>query len=259
MLVIFVAIFYLLYTKKVEERKEETITVAVYDAVILFIRGDVQVRLSDINRWIDAVPGMTLSGGDSLKTEIDSWAEIGFREDFENVIKVKEKTHVDFIGLYPVKLGLLKGEIRSLVERLEEGSTFEIETPTAICGARGTGWDTRFDGRMVIADTYENEIYFFKLSEKGIIEEFPIIEAGQRCILKGPDEPIIMEDVPPDRIEDWNRWKDDFAKKTISITSNKKKTDNIKKKPKVWVQQLDNGDFQLMISEEEEKQEEKHP
>lgn len=189
----------------------EKLVIASEKAVILFMEGDVKIKTMGDTSWKIADVGMTLYKGDSLRTGRDSWAEIGIGKNFMNVVRVKEETQIELTELGPITLGLLKGEIRSLVEKLGKETTFEIKTPTAVCGARGTGWDTNTDGRRVIVDAYEDEVYFYAIDRNGEpIMDDPIIEAGNRGVLTDPLQPITIQDIPPDRIKDWNDWKEDY-------------------------------------------------
>lgn len=144
-----------------------------------------------------------LTKDNSLKTGPNSWAEIDI-DGYKSTIRVKEKTLVEFMHFAPVRISLLNGELRSLVEGLDKGTTFEIKTPTAVCGARGTGWDTKTDGKEVMVDTYEEEVYFQSQNKK--IKG--MIKSGKRGILKDPAQPIDIKDIPLDKIRDWNKWKD---------------------------------------------------
>jgi len=189
---------------------EEKLAISAEEAAILFLEGSVKVKSLKTNRWANAVANMVLSRGDKLKTGTNSWAEIGFGKDFVNIVRVKENTLVELIDLGPIKIGLLKGEVRSLVESLSRDTTFEVRTPTAVCGARGTGWDTNTDGKKVIVDAYEDEVYFYSLSKEGAD---PIIKAGKRGILDDPLKPILIKDLPFERMKDWSKWKDDFSKR----------------------------------------------
>jgi hypothetical protein len=94
------------------------------------------------------------------------------------------------------------------------GSTFEIKTPTAVCGARGTGWDTGTDGSKVTVDTFEREVYFYPLSGEGEPVEDPIIGAGKSGLLEGPGAPITIGDLAPGKMDDWNAWKEDVSDRT---------------------------------------------
>lgn len=184
---------------------------AAGEAAILFMEGDVAVKPAGSASWKSADAGTILYEGDSVRTGRNSWAEIGIGEGFRNVVRVKENTLTELTGLGPVRLGLLKGELRSLVERLSADTSFEIKTPTAVCGARGTGWDTSTDGAQVVVDAYEDEVYFYPVDKDGKpVMDDPVIEEGNRGVLTDPFQPITIQDIPPDRIKDWNDWKEDY-------------------------------------------------
>ncbi|MEE8360459.1 MAG: FecR family protein [Candidatus Omnitrophota bacterium] len=173
-------------------------------AIILYKEGDVTVKAQGSARWTDASIDMRLKEGGSLKTGADSWVEIGVVTDYENVMRVAENTLVELTGLDPVKISLLKGEIRSLVEGIGSGSTFEIDTPLAVCGVRGTGWDTQTNGNQVLVDTYEDNVYF--APKNGPKKE--IIRQGKRGIFKSRGRAIKIKNVSRDRIKSWNEWKE---------------------------------------------------
>ena len=177
------------------------------EAIIIQVEGDVKIRATKEKEWREAEARLRLSKDDMLKTAADSWAEVGFGEELKNVIKVKEETTVKFTEVGPIVLGLLNGEIRSLVEALTEDSTFQIRTPTAVCGARGTGWDTATDGEKVIIDAYEENVFFQPVID-GKVGAESIIEAGKRAVLKDPSIPFTLEDLPADKLEAWNQWKE---------------------------------------------------
>lgn len=189
--------------------EEERLAVAAEKAVVLFMRGSVKVKSEGSERWKAARVDLMLAARGSLKTGSNSWAEIGFGEDFKNAVRIREKTLVEFIDLGPVEIGLLEGEIRSLVEGLAKDSTFEIKTPTAVCGARGTGWDTNTDGKRVVVNVYEEKVYFTPLPGEGAGVD-PIINAGKSGSLEDPARPVIIKDLDPGKMEDWNKWKKDF-------------------------------------------------
>jgi hypothetical protein len=194
-------------TPGVEAQQGQNMTLIARKAVILFVQGDVMMKNDRTIKWLDATTGTTLKQGDSLKTGRNSWAEIGVVTEFENVVRVRESTLVKLIDLRPIRISLLDGEVRSLVEGLERGSTFEIETPTAVCGARGTGWDTRTDGKSVEVDAYEKKVYFKPL-KKGIKKK--TIRAGKSGVLDPSAKDIKISKLSKEKIKKWKRWKKDF-------------------------------------------------
>ena len=194
----------------------EEFAIVTDEAVILDLAGDVKTKLGVSGSWIDAQVGMVLHSAGEIKTGPGSWAEIGFEMGIgnENVIRIKENSAVQIAQIKPVSLSLMSGQIRSLVQNLPAGSTFEIKTPTAVCGARGTGWDTGTDGSRVTVETFEREVYFYPVSGEGEAVEDPIIGAGKSGLLEGPGVPITIGDLAPGKMDDWNAWKEDMSNRT---------------------------------------------
>lgn len=186
-------------------------------AVVIKVSGKVRIKEKKSRKWKDAEERMFLGSGDTIKTEKDSWAEIGFGEEADNIIKVKESTEVELSDFGPITLDLLLGEIRSLVEKLESDSTFEIRTPTSVCGARGTGWDTNTDGKKVTVDAYENDVFFQTIDKRGKVLEESVINAGKRAVLSDIASPISILNVPPEKLNNWKKWKDLLPSKLKDI------------------------------------------
>lgn len=117
---------------------------------ITFIRGRLDkvagnVKLTDrqgVTR--DARPGDTIEEGCRIVTGIDGMAEIVF--DNGNAMTLKSGTSVSVLklvidpktGEYENLFQTDGGQIKSRIEKLRGKSKFEIKTPTALCGARGT-------------------------------------------------------------------------------------------------------------------------
>lgn len=193
-------------------------------AVVLFMQGDVKVKKMGLIEWEYAEEGMVLCSGDQLKTGADSWAEIGLGEDHRNVVRIQEETLIELAVLGSAEINLLKGELRALVEKLRKDETFEIMTPTAVCGARGTGLDTITDGIKSVVDVYEDSIYFASKSKP---KEGLIIKTGKRGILEDPAKPITIKDVPIAKMRDWERWKKDFLQRRDAAKGIKGKIEKI--------------------------------
>ncbi|MDD5680626.1 MAG: FecR domain-containing protein, partial [Candidatus Omnitrophica bacterium] len=115
----------------------ENTSAAADNGIILFMQGDVKVKSAKSEVWINAGKGMVLSNGDNIKTGAQSWAEVGFGKGFKNSVRVQENSHAVFTDLGAIKINLIQGELRSLVEKLGKNAVFEIKTPVSICGVRG--------------------------------------------------------------------------------------------------------------------------
>ena len=237
-------------------RIEQTTTEITDCARVLFLKGDARVKSPAGSSWEGLKSGYELMEGYQLKTGPDSWVELGLGEGSKNVVRVKENTLVNFSRLGPVELVLLKGEVRTLIERLDEGSKFEIKTPTAVCGARGTGWDTAVSGKEVAVDVYEHKIYFDTLSKEGEVAQRTIIGTGKEGSVSDYSQSPEIRDVAPEKMEDWEAWRDDLDKRMeagqVGDSMSGKDDSDSAQKPKVWVEKTEEGDFQLMVNEEKE-------
>jgi len=186
---------------------------AAREAKIIFMKGDVKIQRGGSGGWTDAENGLVLSIGDKIKTGKKSWVEIGIGEGYENVVRLQKETLTEIKNLGPVRISLLNGELRTLLEKLDPDETFEVVTPTAVCGARGTGWDTITDGIESIVDVYEDSIFFGKLAADGSMMADPIIKAGKRGVLKDPAKPIKIKNVPLGRKREYSKWKKGFIQR----------------------------------------------
>lgn len=212
----FCALAAVLFSFPAAYAQKQEFAIVTDQAVILDLAGDVDAKLGPSSAWINAEAGMVVPQGGEIKTGPESWAEIGFEVGIgnENVVRLKENSDFTLVQAKPVRIELLTGTIRTLVQNLPAGSTFEIKTPTAVCGARGTGWDTATDGTKVTVDVYEREVYFYPLSGGGEPVADPIIGRGKSGLLEGPGKPITISDLAAGKMDDWNKWKDDMSKRT---------------------------------------------
>jgi hypothetical protein len=111
---------------------------------LIFLQGDVEVKLKGEKDWKKARLYMELYPGDKIRTKLASDAELKFEDG--SVLKIKENTIVDirkilFDHLKETTKSSIKlwiGKIKAILESLRPDSTFHIHTPSAIIGVRGT-------------------------------------------------------------------------------------------------------------------------
>ena len=124
---------------------------AYLDSAVTFVEGDVLILKKDAKKWQPATPGDSLSEGDNVKTLATSRVKLQFASGGRVILK--EDTSLDIVTLDSsdpekatgTELYLTKGEIKASIKRLEQGSTFEIKTPIAVCGIRGTVFYVKVD------------------------------------------------------------------------------------------------------------------
>ncbi len=92
----------------------------------------------------DAVPvavGTNVNAGDILRAKSKSKAEVTFTDG--NMMRIAENTRIR-ITQYSTEAGqksyfnLFRGKTQAVVDKIKKGSNFEVHTPTAICGVRGS-------------------------------------------------------------------------------------------------------------------------
>lgn len=113
--------------------------------VFVKISGNVRLTPKDSGPSRMATINDTVNEGDTVETGADGLAEISFENG--NGMNLSQNTKVSVTKLsqdpktnqYDNKFDVSMGKVKSRIEKLKETkSTFEVRTPTAICGARAT-------------------------------------------------------------------------------------------------------------------------
>lgn len=108
-------------------------------------KGNVQVKKSGGEKSFSVFKGMALTQGDTIITDRDAWVSIEIDE--KTKVKVDEKTQININRLMEdneeqtedTRFNLRGGKVWSNIGKsLNAGSKYEIKTPTAIMGVRGT-------------------------------------------------------------------------------------------------------------------------
>lgn len=185
--------------------KEE---VAADEVEVISFSGSVQVRLSTKNDYSPVEAGMLLQSGDAIKTGPDSQVELGFDEKDQNVVRVEADTSVTLLLNGDEKIELLEGEVFSLVRDLPSGSAFEIKTPTAVAGARGTEWVTKVQGEETVVEAYQDQPYVKGIDEQGRVEAKEIVIApGFSTSLRRFQPPAPVIRIPEARQARWQQMR----------------------------------------------------
>ena len=143
-------------------------------AEIISIEGDVRVLPKGWIDWIKADIGMSLRKGDRLKTGPDSECNLVFDRRRKNSVGILENSDVIILLKDKEKIEIIDASIYARLLDIPIGSEFEIKTPTAVCGARGTGLGVKGDKESTEASAYKNDIYVTNEAgeKKGIKQGF---------------------------------------------------------------------------------------
>ena len=114
------------------------------------MEGQAEVLRASAAGWTPLKPGDAVNLGDQVRTAAGSKLKLLFRDDSVVTLAPGSTLKIDqqVVGTAPVSsFSLLVGTIRALVtDRYgAAGAKFEVETPTAVAGVRGTGFITSYD------------------------------------------------------------------------------------------------------------------
>ncbi len=179
-------------------------------AEITSLSGTAEVMLSGAEEYSPAEEGMVLEAGDKIKTQADSSCELSFNEDNSNVVRMSENTGVEVILSGDEKLEMEEGEVFSSVNKLSNDSAFEIRTPTAVSGARGTDWVTKVSEDGTEVEAIDSTPYVRHFESAGIVsKELTLIKQGQATSVKRFERPLPPKPVAFERVEKWKNIKQD--------------------------------------------------
>jgi len=164
-----------------------------------------QAEIGRGGTWQPATVGAAIHTGDELRTGTPGHLRIVFQDD--SVVTISDGSHlvVDQQVFDPNRgvarslLELLRGKVRSLVGEYYHtvGNTYEVKTPTAVCGVRGTEFVTSYD-----SDTETTEV----IGISGHVEVHSILDPTGPGVLITAHEVTTVQrgrmPAPPQRVED---------------------------------------------------------
>jgi len=174
---------------------------------IVHMEGDVTICRQGEEEFKPAAVDDVLFTGDQIKTKAGAYVEIAFDDEEENVVRINENSHVALLLKENEKIELVDGKIYSTVNKLQSGSSFEIRTPTAVCGVRGTEWSTTADSQNTTVETFQNNTYIKTVNEDGSLSAETVVTQGYRTQVPRFKPPMPFTQLTPQDHERWNAWK----------------------------------------------------
>jgi hypothetical protein len=183
---------------------------------IVFIEGNVQVQDAIIKTWKKAELGTPLNIGDSIRTARRSKADIVVDKENKHTVRVEEQTLVVLNSTSPGlinKIDLSNGKVFADVEKMKEGMTFEISTPSSTAGVRGSGMGVESNRDRDEFAAFKDNVYLKSYDQQNnLISESTIPEGFKAGAdrFEGPGEITQLTD--RDRA-DWNALKEDIGQR----------------------------------------------
>ena len=182
-------------------------------AKVLFMSGDVKIKPVGQEGWVKAYVNMELASGDTIKTGWRAWVEIAFDKDLKNITRIDDRTEIILSEVSPTRLNLMKGGVFSLVEKLDKGSTFEVRTPTAVCGVKGSGMSAKTDGKKkTTVNAFENAAFAKGIRKDGsVIEDNIKVPQGFKTIVTLFEKPTKLIKLTTAEKKFWKFWRMNLA------------------------------------------------
>ena len=155
--------------------------VAVFaaSAKIIDIEGDVTVKTGALfSSWKKAKVNMSLGKNAELKTGLHSSCTLAFDSHKKNIVTIKDSSYIRIDSVIPGDLYLDKGRVFSLIKNIKKKQKFQIKTPAAIAGARGTGWVTAYSSRNANISCFNKNIFVAGIDSKGNAGEEQALGSG---------------------------------------------------------------------------------
>ncbi|MDD5347784.1 MAG: FecR domain-containing protein [Candidatus Omnitrophica bacterium] len=183
-------------------------------AEVIDLSGKVQVLLEGTDEYADAREGMTLESGDKVRTSGAASAGLSFNEENTNLIRLGEKTDARISLAGDEKLELNDGEAFASVSDLGAGSSFEIRTPTAVAGSRGTDWVTTVTAEGTEVEAVDDEPYVRHYESSGQLANIEtLIRPGEMTVVRLFERPKQFRRMIPERMQYWQSAKKDMRKR----------------------------------------------
>lgn len=185
------------------------------NGVFMVVKGDVKVSVGG-KAESSAKVGTKVNAGDMIVTGTDSRAKIVMSD--RNIInlspntKLKIESYVNDGKSKNVNLSLLEGKVRNNVEQKYDNdkNKFEIRTPTAVAGVRGTQFITSYDGvsQKTEVITLQGQVELRNLAPTtgAAKEEKVLVEKGEKStVASGGAAPEPPQKMPPETLKEVDR------------------------------------------------------
>ena len=183
-------------------------------AKIIDLGGQVSVKESASGQWGKAKANMLLNSDAEVQTGKDAYCTLVFDEEQRNIVTIKQDSHIKIESIKPGSIFLPEGRVFSLIKNLSKSEKFQVRTPTAIAGARGTGWVTGFNGSDTSAGCFDDVIFVQGLDAQGNTTEERDLSSGSGMDI-GPGGRLGQTHGLEER--DFTEW-NDFSGYTGDIT-----------------------------------------
>ena len=208
-------------------------------AEITYIKGGVQVQVSGQQTWKRAEVGMKVDLGDSVRTALWSKADIALDTAKKNLLRLEGQTLVVLNSSIPGEVNrfdLSHGKVYANIAEAKAGLTYEVSTPSAVAGVRGTGLSVESDNKGDEVSTYEKSVGVKSFDKsKKVVSEI-VVPEGFKTMVKRHGKASALIQLTTREMQRWRDMKKDSTRRTKQTRqrgqAKKKKLDTIDKMSK---------------------------
>jgi len=137
--------------------------------------------------------GDPVNVGDILRAKSKSRAEVTFLDG--NILRLAENTRVRITDYQPgegktTTLDLFRGKTQNIVSGLARNARYELHTPTAVVGVRGTDFIAFFQSGVSGFIPKEGTIYGYN---RNMPKDIKTVSPGQAIMVFAPDKPPVVQ------------------------------------------------------------------
>lgn len=197
------------------------------------VKGDVSIKSGRDMKVTKAAIGMRVFPSDTIKTGKDSRAKILMVDKNEinispeSEIVLQKYVYDPAAGKKDVLLNVLTGKVRSKVEQKYDGTTtkFQVKTPSAVAGVRGTDFLTSFNSntRQSQVVTFHGKVEFGQPGAGGAISNPVMVTPGQMSTAAAGAAPSAPIEMPKQQLASMDK---ESAADTATTTAPKNDNDS---------------------------------
>lgn len=135
---------------------------------------------------------MVLTSGSRVRTAERATVALSMIDEPMNMVRIGPGSDVllDLSGQED-GINLIDGEMTVLLRGTEKDDRFRVVTPSAVCGARGTGWFVRVDRNTTEVIVFEGEVYVKGIGPDGVMGRDGTLhlKRGYKSVITAGNEP----------------------------------------------------------------------
>src|SRR3989338_11241538 len=176
------------------------------DYKIITVKGEVLLRQNESSSWQKAKKGDSFLKNYELMTKQGSECTFAAGDTVNKALTLKENSQLKVSPEAVGRLELMQGRVFSLIEKMDQDSTFEIKTPVVVAGVRGTGWSVEAE-KGTSVKCFEGKVYAKGLDENGSVVSDTDIPEGSGVQVREKGEMEKHFEVSAKDKKEWKSFK----------------------------------------------------